>query len=881
MTEFKVSLDCGSYTSKPNLCEVVSISDRIADQIKICNNDNIKTFVSQIAKEGHTFCPTTFKSGHDDFEKTRKRKENFDQLQLLALDFDKGISFEEVKNRAEHYDLPILFAYDTFTSRDHDKFRVVFLNDFPVTNIKIAELMLKSLATIFPETDPQCRSPVQMYYGSNKGLSYFDESLPTIDIESLIRNTTNYLEDKYRTKHYKEHVEKLAKDTGVALNDKKLLDVSIVDNIAETTGASPIWEKSAKDSNSIIVGFGRKFPNIKNNYLKVNFGESSTNSLGYTKKSNYHLSFRSSDLKTISSSCQLFKEFTTGNRRLEHMELFGLATNLVNVETGAALFSDCLREHSYYEDRPQKYRKWQQDLRSIREYKPFACDRFCPYSDSCAHGTNILSALKPKYHQIERLSNYVEHYVSIEEAAEDFKRQLQYAMNTEEKKWYIIQAQTALGKTETYLQLLRETSLRVLIAVPTNKLKQEIINRAKDMGIKMIESPSPHEIEDDLPDDVWHRIKFLYSSGRSVIPYLRKLERRDDPECSGLARQYLKRLDDFHNFMGHAVTTHQRLPFVDTDKYDLVIVDEDIINHIIQNKNTIFISDLKKLKKKTAPGSAVSMKISEVIKQYKEEKYFILSVIHYDEDDDCKPMGVDVRSFCSAEYFCTGKEYNEKSGILEDCITFQIPIQFKRNTKYIMVSATVDKTVCEYSFGKDNVEFCECSRTRNVGTLNQYYDKSMSRTFIRKDPSIIERIKKWSGYECTITFMEDEKYVRDGNVWHFGNTAGRDEWKGKNIDVIGTYHQQEWIYKLFAYSIGIEFDLDAAMNPNAIVERNGYRFRFATYEDKALQDIQFYMIESELEQAVGRARLLRCDCTVNLYSNFPLRQASLKKSEYG
>jgi hypothetical protein len=129
--------------------------------------------------------------------------------------------------------------------------------------------------------------------------------------------------------------------------------------------------------------------------------------------------------------------------------------------------------------------------------------------------------------------------------------------------------------------------------------------------------------------------------------------------------------------------------------------------------------------------------------------------------------------------------------------------------------------------------------------------------------------------------MEDEKYVRDGNVWHFGNTAGRDEWKGKNIDVIGTYHQQEWIYKLFAYSIGIEFDLDAAMNPNAIVERNGYRFRFATYEDKALQDIQFYMIESELEQAVGRARLLRCDCTVNLYSNFPLRQASLKKSEYG
>jgi hypothetical protein len=238
MTEFKVSLDCGSYTSKPNLCEVVSISDRIADQIKTFNNDNIKTFVRQIAKEGHTFCSATFKSSADDFEKTRKKKESFDQLQLLALDFDKGISFSEVKNRAEHYDLPILFAYYTFTSRDHDKFRVVFLNDFPVTNIKAAELMLKSLVTIFSESDPNSKSPVQMHYRSNKELSYFDESLPTIDIESLIRNATNYLEDKHGTKHYRQHVEKLAKDTGVALNDKKLLDVSVADNLAGTAGAS-------------------------------------------------------------------------------------------------------------------------------------------------------------------------------------------------------------------------------------------------------------------------------------------------------------------------------------------------------------------------------------------------------------------------------------------------------------------------------------------------------------------------------------------------------------------------------------------------------------------------------------------------------------------
>jgi hypothetical protein len=458
-------------------------------------------------------------------------------------------------------------------------------------------------------------------------------------------------------------------------------------------------------------------------------------------------------------------------------------------------------------------------------------------------------------------------------------------MKANPKKWYIIQAQTSLGKTETYLQMIMDTSLRVLIAVPTNKLKMEIIKRAKDMGIKMIESPSPHEIKDKLPRDVWKRIEFLYDSGRSVIPYLRKLEKRDDPECSGSIREYLKRLEDFHNFGGHAVTTHQRLPFIDTGKYDLVIVDEDIINHIIQNKTAVYVSAfeklLKKLKKETAPHSAISEKIREVIKRSKDEKYFTLPAIDYDENDDCsKPMGIDVRSFCAAEHFCFRKKSDEGSDLEEDCVIFMNPVHFKENTKYIMVSATVNKNVCEYYFGKDNVEFYECSRAKNTGVLNQYYDKSMSRTFIKKDTSIIEKIKKWSGFEYTITFFKCEKYVKNGNSWHFGNTAGRDEWKGENIDVIGTYHQQEWIYKFFAYSIGIEFNLDVALNPSAIVEHNGYRFRFATYGNTELRNIQFYMIESELEQAVGRARLLRCDCTVNLYSNFPLRQANLKISEY-
>jgi hypothetical protein len=113
------------------------------------NSDNIKKIVGDIAAKGYSFSPATFNDG-------LRCKNNFQQIQLFPLDFDGDISFEDVKKRAYHYDLPILFAYDTFSSEDHDKFRVMFLNDVPIADRVIAEAMLLALGTIFREADASC-----------------------------------------------------------------------------------------------------------------------------------------------------------------------------------------------------------------------------------------------------------------------------------------------------------------------------------------------------------------------------------------------------------------------------------------------------------------------------------------------------------------------------------------------------------------------------------------------------------------------------------------------------------------------------------------------------------------------------------------------------
>ena len=53
-----------------------------------------------------------------------------------------------------------------------------------------------------------------------------------------------------------------------------------------------------------------------------------------------------------------------------------------------------------------------------------------------------------------------------------------------------------------------------------------------------------------------------------------------------------------------------------------------------------------------------------------------------------------------------------------------------------------------------------------------------------------------------------------------------------------------------------------------------YKFYFSTFEDDLLKEIHIYHIVSELEQAIGRARLLNNDNTVYVYSSFPAKQAT-------
>ena len=139
-----------------------------------------------------------------------------------------------------------------------------------------------------------------------------------------------------------------------------------------------------------------------------------------------------------------------------------------------------------------------------------------------------------------------------------------------------------------------------------------------------------------------------------------------------------------------------------------------------------------------------------------------------------------------------------------------------------------------------------------------------------------------------ITFkMFEEKFAKEGKGRlnpagiHFGNSTGINLLAGKDLAVIGTPYKVEEYYKLIARYLGgdVNREGDKRMSLRR-VKYKGRSFLITAYKNPVLQEVQLYSIESELEQCIGRARLLRNDCSVFVFSCFPCEQAEIHITNY-
>lgn len=139
---------------------------------------DIDELADKVGNQGHTFCPATFMNN-------KRKATDFARMQVFTLDFDCGISAEEVRRQAERCMLPVSFMYHSFSSTSEcPRFRTAFVNDVPVTDKKAAEIILNMLLEIFPEADKSCKDVSRMFFGGKGVIGNVQDEV--INIENLV-----------------------------------------------------------------------------------------------------------------------------------------------------------------------------------------------------------------------------------------------------------------------------------------------------------------------------------------------------------------------------------------------------------------------------------------------------------------------------------------------------------------------------------------------------------------------------------------------------------------------------------------------------------------------------------------------------------------------
>ena len=847
--KIKVCLDYKKYTSKPSFKDIGKINNRISEKM---TEITIEELANCVGNKGQTFTPAIFDGA--------RNINNVKEIQLIALDFDnkedKIVSFRDVVERSERLGLDIAFAYETFSSRNCSKFRIVFKYFEPIINKDFFKIIMNIFLEIFPEADRATKDSSRIFFGG-KGL-LLEPKNNSVFPNRLFASLYMYLSANAKTKVEKIKIFAMQNNIYIERNTFKLDCIKYKDE--KNLESTVIYNKKEKffpDENIFII------------YRKDNTKVQKEMRQEYKKIKGIKPTF-------IEEKCQLLYEFRNGERWLYYNEIWGILTNIVYINGGPKYFKNIIdslpsiapNEFSY------NYEKWYSNLEQIKKspYGPSRCDDFCPYAKQCTHSKNILTTAYTKKSEISVLNT--DTYVNIEDARKELLDTIKYSINSNDDDIHLINAPTGIGKTYSYIQAIKQNkNCKFIIAVPTNALKNEILERMEKEGIIAMSTPS-------LPEDIDkndRKILESYANKGSWTNYRLFLEKLSNKYKS--IKQFKKNLKKSLNYQGNIVTTHIRFLFMfseDKIANRTVIIDEDIMKSLfntdcIDNNTIEYIKNIQYLDKCSKDRIKYYTKnndknLNRYNKHLRENKIELSEEIRKKLADD-KNIQFDLSNLINADATMT----------TERGLYFAWKRELPK-AKIIILSATASEQVYAKFFKNTHIKYTKIAEVKYKGQIIQYYSESYSRKWITKHKKDFEKIKEKHSNCNIITFM---KYSNENSdELHFGNTEGKDGFSNKDLAIIGTPFYNEIVYKLLATVLDYEKDIiNTDELATRLIKYENYEFYFFTYSDKFLQNLQIYYISSELEQSVGRARLLNNENTVYVYSSFPVKQANFVKGE--
>lgn len=744
---------------------------------------------------------------------------NWESQSVIGLDFDNKETIiypEEVIKRLENYSITPQIWYNTFSSTDElIKFRMMLLLDERIVDSNHYEVVMKGLKTIFPEADPKCFRKGGFFFAGSKSEIISEEPINTQKLTDQIA------------------IELITRDKGRTRS------------IAPLKGCS-FW----------LGG-------------EINNGEKANNQYSYNKKVGKSPNFTvlipegaeplKIDWTEARKKIRLLDEFLNG-KWLYHNELFGLATNLVKFEGGRKLMKETMTKFneagltSYTENNFNIF-----PYLGIVSYPPQPINTFSKY-DEDKHIYDFETEVLNQRGKIQILEAI--HRIPLVEAEEKLKNQFEKVLKSDQKgKIHLIKLPTAIGKTR-----LVTTTNNTTIALPTSKLKEEVAER---MTVSYQITPNPIKFNDERINNI---IDYYYSMGlqQKAVAVLHKIvsggfKYTVCEEDLKYAQDYLDQLEKCLKSDETVLTTHTRAVHTKF-KHDTLIFDEDPIGTLIQI-NQIKISDLFVAELTLQKNRQDLTNVINILKNANSGEIISSPNILIELDELVEKLSENTKVESNVFGFFASS-FLVKDAFDPNLIHYVSKKELPEDKNIIILSATINTNIYKLLFG-DRIEIFDIGEVDQKGTIIQYTNRSCSRKGLSK---YVNQISDAVGDKKVITFKSfTDQFSNASKEMYFGNCSGYNTLAGESLVVVGTPHRNNVEYLLLAKVLGINFKTSDTTMGFKEIEYNGFRFMFNCYDNPELRNVQLGLIESDLIQAVGRARTLRTEATVELYSNFPLR----------
>lgn len=861
----KVSVDNVSYERKPSGEKIPVIKKRT---VSFWQEIELEELADLNGNKGHAIVPAHLDGGLSTIHCTA--------MQLFVLDFDHECTFAQVKKKCDDIGLKIAYAYHTYSaSAAEERFRVVFVCEEVIEDLFIIQAVLKILHKIFPECDTACKNPDRIFLGG-KGVFYIDLSARM----ALVQLLFPLMQALDVGNHFSEYTRRFASETKIALAGKHLAlgEVKDIDAILGENVDSVIIHKTGESTKSPFFIAEDK---------GVNGGMHQGHTCRREKKGK-----KKKIKEKENTQCQLLNDFKAG-AILDHNKRFAIYTNCLNIHGWTEKFLKITRR--FYGD--EVWQGWKRNMKYTHDYRAKRCSPdFCPYYDICEHEETIVDTLAMDRQVYLR----EEAYVTVDEAERCLRKNLQDAFYSTDSGMHLIKAQTGLGKTGEYVTLIVDHPVdRFLIALPTNRLKEEVKKRLLDNGVPERDIFMTASVHGNafIPAEIQARISEMHNRGihnmtkEIISDYYEKI-RADPLERKAVEEECEKILAGIKTVKDERiiVTTHAYLAQLEKDflKNYTVIIDEDFLQMFVFNRMyKVSVKCLDGVAKKELRD--YSDMVARVLKS-EEKTYEKMKPIKYGmplTGEELEKLGLfaaddNLNDLIHAGAYVRMKD--EESG--EEIVKYFCPLDMSE-MKYIVLSATFNYEIYrKYFAGRMEVYTYPEKKAAYMGHLEQYTYHSLGRKDLSDKAQVFFIAKEMAG-NPKLDIITFKKYEEDGTRpfnaagIHFGNSTGLNGLEGHDLAVIGTPYRVEEYYKLIACYLGTDVNQEGDKRPSLRrVEYKGNSFLITTYKDKVLRKVQMYSIESELEQCVGRARLLRQNCSVYVFSCFPCEQAKIHIKNY-